>query len=506
MMSLKRILKLLAAFLTGQGVSLATQLLVPPLFLHRYASGMEMYGEWIALTAAVSYLGTLNYGIQNYANNQMAIHYNRGELDEAKAVQASALRLILIVVVSLAVLGGTILLMPVGGWLGLRHVSSAAASLTMYLMLLQLVVSMLFALLANSYMVIGQAHRGQTWQNAQRLAAVFAISGFVWVRASFPVLAATQLAAMVVFTLMVLVEIRIKAPVLLPSLRYGTTKQMLSVLKPSAYFGLLSVSGFLTWQGPVLIIEKILGPSAVAVFALSRTVFSMGRQLLAVASYSIGQDITHLVGKKNWPQLRRLYGLSEKVVLFLIPSSTVGTLLICPFLFTVWLHRRAIYQPEMCMLMAAVSAVIGIKEHKWQFQWSSNQHESLSKFNLMAYGVMLTVSALLLRRFGIDAFMYAWLATEITVAIYIVYLNSKLFPPELPISVSPLVRLAAVLAGSFALAAWPVWHSVNWSLTMVVADAVLVSLLLAVVSYFAFGLGEVKDVLMARFRRRAVQV
>ena len=36
-MSLKRILKLLAAFFTGQGVSIVTQLLVPPFFLHRYA-------------------------------------------------------------------------------------------------------------------------------------------------------------------------------------------------------------------------------------------------------------------------------------------------------------------------------------------------------------------------------------------------------------------------------------------------------------------------------------
>ena len=40
-MSLKRILKLLLAFLTGQGVSVITQLLVPPLFLHRYANGLR---------------------------------------------------------------------------------------------------------------------------------------------------------------------------------------------------------------------------------------------------------------------------------------------------------------------------------------------------------------------------------------------------------------------------------------------------------------------------------
>ena len=53
-MNLKRILKLLAAFITGQGVTVLTQLLVPPLFLHRYQHGIEIYGEWVALSAAVA--------------------------------------------------------------------------------------------------------------------------------------------------------------------------------------------------------------------------------------------------------------------------------------------------------------------------------------------------------------------------------------------------------------------------------------------------------------------
>ena len=48
-MSLRRILKMLAAFLTGQGVTVVTQLLVPPFFLHRYADGVAVYGEWVAL-------------------------------------------------------------------------------------------------------------------------------------------------------------------------------------------------------------------------------------------------------------------------------------------------------------------------------------------------------------------------------------------------------------------------------------------------------------------------
>ena len=60
-MSLGRISKLFAAQNATQVVSLLTQLLLPPIFLHSY--GVALYGEWLALSATVGYLSTINYGL-----------------------------------------------------------------------------------------------------------------------------------------------------------------------------------------------------------------------------------------------------------------------------------------------------------------------------------------------------------------------------------------------------------------------------------------------------------
>lgn len=501
-MSLKRILKLLAAFVTGQGVTVITQLLVPPFFLHRYTHGVELYGEWITLSAAVSYLNTLNYGIQSFANNQMTIHYNRGELEEAKAVQASALRLLLMAVTLPTIAGASVLLMPLASWLGLKYISSLAASTTVFLLILQMVTNWCFVLIASSYMAVGEAHRGTNWVNAQRLVAALALSFFLWHQASFPVLSLTLFLSMVLFTLLVIIDVRIRAPILLPAWRFGSWGRAFSMVRPTAWFVLLGFSGFLSMQGPVLLIQKLLGPASVAVFALTRMVFNMSRQILVVVTYSISQDITHLVGQRNWPQLRRLYELSEKIVLLLIPTATVGMLLLSPFLFTIWLHKRSLYAPGICMTMAGISAVMGIKEHKYQFQWSSNQHTSLSKFTLVAYTAMLAVSAVLLKPFGIEALLIVWGCTEIVQVIYILHLNARLFPAEVGISVAPVVRLTGVLAASLALAAWPCWHSVGWPLPTVVGVAVAITSMLAVAAYLVFDLGEVLEVFQARLRRR----
>jgi len=502
-MSLKGVLKMFAAFFMSQGVSVVNQLLVPPLFLGRYPHGVEMYGEWVALTAAVSYLATLNFGVLNYANNEMTLLYNRGEQDAAKVVQSSALRLILIMVLIATAIGAIFLFVPVAKWMGLRHVSSSVAGLTLFLMALQLVATWLFAFLSNSYQVTGELHRGTNWQNAQRLTAVLAMAALLWIRASFPVLALSQFAIMVLYAAIVLVELRVRAPILVPSLHYGNRHDLIAVLKPSAYYGLFAFSAFFCWQGPVLLIQKILGPAAVAVFALSRVVFNMARQLLIILTYSIGQETIHLIARRSWAQLRRMYDLSERVVLALVPVLTVGVLLACPAIFAVWLrHDRSLYVPSVCMLMAIISAVMGVREHKYAFQNLSNEHEGVARFSLIAYGGMIAVSAVTLKTWGVTAFLVCWLAAELAILVYVVAQNQKLFPAEFRPSLSPLPRVVIVLVLVFGAAWWPVQHDGGWPLGRVIVVAVGTGLALAFINFFTFGMKDVQDVFVSRFRRR----
>jgi O-antigen/teichoic acid export membrane protein len=392
--------------------------------------------------------------------------------------------------------------MPLSQWLGLKHIGSRAASMTVFLLILQLVINWCFTFIASSYMAVGEAHRGTNWVNAQRLAASLALAGFLWNRASFPVLALTQVASIVVFLILLAVDMRVRVPILLPAWRLGSWSRARAMAKPTGWFALLSVSGFLQWQGPVLLIQMILGSTSVAVFALTRMVFNMSRQIMVVVTVSISQEITHLVGQRNWPQLRRLYEVSEKVVLLLIPAMTMGTLLAMPFLFSIWLHKRSLYEPAICLTMAAISAVMGIKEHKYQFQWSSNEHSRLSRFSLIAYAAMLGLSVPLLKAFGVEGFLAIWMITEIAHVVYILHLNKQLFPKEMNISTAPVIRLGVVLAVCFALGAWPCWHDAGWPLSIIAGVAVMASAILALASYFLFDLRDVVGVLQSRLKRR----
>jgi O-antigen/teichoic acid export membrane protein len=499
-MNIRRIVQLLFTTLLGQGITIISQLLIPPFFLRFF--GLEVYGEWIALSASVDYLGTLNYGIQNYANNQTTILFNGGDVKGAKDVQASAFRLLLLLFVSFAVIGLVVFFIPVASLLKLKHENAHVASLALYLLILRVAFNMMFSLLANSYMVVGKLHRGNYFQSAQRLFMVLSMAVAIFMHASFPVLAGIQLGSLFLFFFLILIDVRRVAPILLPDLRYGSWKQVREIIKPSGHFGLIAMAGFLTWQGPVLIIQIVLGSAQVGIFQLVRTVFQMSRQILSIASNTISQDITLLVGKNDWRQLRRLYDLSERIVLFLIPIVSIGSLLMCPFLFTVWLHKRAYYDWKLCTMMAIISAVLGIKEHKTQFQSSSNKHEDLSIFILIGYSVMLLVSVATMKFLGLYGFLGTWLIWELIQTQFVLGLNDKMFPEEHRISTQPVVRLTVFMTIAFALSAYPAYREVNWGLAWTVVCAVLVTAAFGIGGYFVFEVDEVRSLLAARFKNR----
>src|SRR3954452_15827268 len=117
-MSFRRILKTGGSLMSAQGINVITQFLLPPIFLHRY--GVAGYGEWLTLTAAVGYLLALNFGLHTFTNNQGAICYNRGELEETRTLQGTAMLLIVSIMILAAILTSIVFLLPVNVWLGVK--------------------------------------------------------------------------------------------------------------------------------------------------------------------------------------------------------------------------------------------------------------------------------------------------------------------------------------------------------------------------------------------------
>ncbi|MGB6303201.1 MAG: hypothetical protein WBF45_05580 [Acidobacteriaceae bacterium] len=480
---LTRILKVMAALMTSNVVSLATKLLLPPIFLFKY--GTTLYGEWIALSGAVAYLSTLNFGIQTYVTQDLTVRYQRQELDRYHLQQSTSLRVLLGILGSAAVVCLVVFVLPVERWLRLT-ISHRDTSVTLYFLGLQILLGVLFSYFTGMFMVLSRAHTGVFWVNGLRLMMVFVTSAGAWMRFSFPLLAELQAAIYAIGTLVVLMHIRGVAPQIFPRIGLWDRSAVRAILGPSSHFGLISMSTLLSFEVPVLILQRETGPFVVVAFTVMRTIFSMCRQILNAPTQAMGAEITRLFGRQEWRELTDVYSYSERLIFSMIPTVNLGVLMISPVLLAIWLHKPALFAVFPYVMMAAVSMTLSAKEHKFQFQFSTNTHEKLARIMFFSYVALAIMSVAMVHWLGMLGFLYAWLAVELFQTIRIVGLNQELFAHTGEHHLRYLYRLVFLSAVGLVGSGMLLTHTYAASFKEQFAAAFGITCVLAIAGFFLF--------------------
>jgi O-antigen/teichoic acid export membrane protein len=494
-----RILKNLGAMITGRAVTIIQQVIVAPVFVSRYS--LAQFGEWGVLSGAVAAVGLLDFGVQTYMNQDLAVRYGREGTSNYHVHQSTALRLLLGLIFTGTILSLVVFALPLESMLKLdltRH----AAQLTAYLLAVQILLNILSGYVGGIFMVVRLAHRGAHWNNFQAMLTSLALLLCVSLHLPFPVLAGVQVLTMSITIVAMLIDFRRTAPQIFPTLRYWDGTAVKQMLHPSGYFGLLSLCLFLTYQAPLILLQRMVGPVAVASFIVMRTVFSMCRHVLAIFTHSMGAEITNLFAHDDWPALALLYDYSERFICFLIPIVNNAVLVGSPVIITVWLHKQSqLFSPYPYALAAAISMVISLKEHKYQFQLCTNTHEELARIMFASYVVMIIVSVGAVRALGVAGFLWTWLAVECVQMVWIVRLNAKLFSRHEPLESTYLRRLVAFGAATLLASVALLHRTVSLPLVWQTAIATLVALLLAGISWLLFHVTGIFRRVTAQFSR-----
>ena len=498
-MTLRRIAKLFAAQNTNQLVVMAQQLLLPPTFVRVF--GVSMFGQWQVLTAAISYLGTFNYGLQTYTNMQMTIHYNGGELKECKEVQSAGLRILIGAFLVVAMLLSVVFLIPINSWLRLT-IPENQAQWTLYLLGMQVMSNMVFGFFSGSYMVFGEAHRGQHYSSANQLLGTLTIVSLAVMRETFPIIAAGQVCVTLLFAIYLAIDVGRRCPDIRPSIRYWKPGSLSAVLKPSSQYMLLATSNMLSYQAPVILMQRFLGPTAVAIYTLTRTVYSMSRRVLYLVTNSLSQEITMVYGQKDWPKLHKLYALSERLVLLMTPPITFGCMLATPLIMQVWMHKGGLYQVGVCITLGLMVSVLSIKEHKYQFQFSSNQVSQIAWQTLAIYGLTNIVAIPFIIHFGVNGFLAVLLFSEVAQLFYLLRLNDRLFAGNMVLDHKPVYKMLAILAVCTVLIYWPMKHITAVPYALQGLIAIGVTLLIGAFCYWVFQVDEIRSLLWGKLASR----
>lgn len=493
---LTRILKVMAALLTSNVVNLVTKLVLPPIFLYRY--GTTLYGEWLALSGAVAYLSTLNFGIQTFVTQDLTVRYQRQELDRYHLQQSTSLRVLLGILGSAAVLCLVLFALPVRSWLRLT-IPQPVAALALYLLALQVLMGVLFGYFTGMYMVLSRAHTGVLWVNGQRLAMVLLTSMGAWLRWSFPALAAQQLGVYLGCSALMLLHLWRIAPEIFPRIDLWDRGAVRAILRPSGYFGLISASTFLSYEVPVLILQREIGPFVVVAFTVMRTIFSMCRQILNAPTQAMGAEITRLFGRQDWRELAALYAYSERLIFSLIPVVNLGVLVLSPVLLTMWLHKPNLFAVLPYVLMAAISMTLSAKEHKFQFQFSTNTHEQLARIMFFSYVALVALAIPMVRWRGMLGLLVVWLGVELFQLVRIIGLNQRLFAHTGEHRLKYVYRLAALSCVGLLGAGAALARTDALAYRAQFATSLAVSCAVGLAGYFLFDMGAILQKIYSRW-------
>jgi O-antigen/teichoic acid export membrane protein len=322
-------------------------LFLVPLYL-RYWSP-SLYGEYLALFAAVSYFASLDIGMQQAAINRLTQAHARCEFAEYRAVQHTALMFYLALAIGTTCLvAGLVHLLPISQWIGLKLTKPATARLVLVMLAAYFVWSMPMRLVAATYQTMGNLARSQWIANAQQILVVLLSAAVVLGGGGILAVASVQLLTVVLVAGFVLCEIRHRFPEFLP----GVMQARLSVLKelahPSMLFALLLVGNLIAYQGSTLLISATMGSIAVVVLSISKAIIDVIRQALYSITLALCPEFARMQALGQMENLRRTHRLIVAATGAITLALAADAWYEGPQIITLWTHGRV--EPDAMLL------------------------------------------------------------------------------------------------------------------------------------------------------------
>ena len=389
------------------------QVLIVPLLVVRW--GAVGYGEWIALTALATYLNYANVGIPSALRASMAIAY--GQKNRAAMVESFQTSALAIFGIALLLGCGFIAAAQVaptgafvkGGFLGEGQTRFVASMLG-----LQIVILIASGVLQAALAALGGYALTMMMDAVRQLiefAFLFVLVGALrfgptTVCLIYPVLAATYgvlLAGLLVR----------RAPWLFAWPWRPRAEVMRRLAQPMA--GVMAVSlGYygLSIQAPRLILLGVVGPAAVATYAVTMMMMRLTRLPIAVLAHAPSVEFSVAHGENDQLRARRLLMRTLRASLWLSLAAIPVVVLLGPPVVHVWTRGRVEASFVLVLLLSVCTALFSLSLPCQEALMSLGKLGKATGWLALGSGPMVALAYFLTRRFGLDGMGAAMVALD----------------------------------------------------------------------------------------------
>lgn len=395
----------------GQGLNIAGQLALVPILLHFW--GNQLYGEWLALSAIVTYLSTLDLGMQTYVVNRLNQCYSLNEMVEYTRVLHTGLLVNLVIpALGLTVALPVLSIAPLGSWLQLHETDDNTAARVAALLAIQVVYSIGYGVLIGIYRTINEYARGQMIMNFRFLMNVLLTVGVVYWGGRLRALAMAQLILLIVTSLIVFIDLRRRHSEIEVGVSRADWKLGVQFVLPSAMFFAIQIVGALQIQGSTLLVTSMFGTAVLVVFTSLRTLSNMIRQASATVQLALWPEFTSLEAQSAGQSLRTLHLLGSKIVMAISICATVFLVTVGDRLVTFWTRGKVQYDASLMIALL----VLACSQSHWFCSSilisASNRHKLVLRCTTIGGVSGFVLGYFLAHRFGVIGFVYGLAAAD----------------------------------------------------------------------------------------------
>ncbi|MBS1722249.1 MAG: glycosyltransferase [Armatimonadetes bacterium] len=371
---ISRIVRGVAANGFAQTISFVINFFSVPLFFRYW--GIDLYGEWVMLSAIPTYLTMSDLSFGTTAGSEMTQLVARGERLKALKVLQSAW--ILVTFASLAILVLMLAvshLVPLATLLKLSVISNREAVGILAVLLLGVCLAQQGGLIESVYRAAGFYAKGTFYMNLMRLfefvvgVAVIVCKGDPWLYA------VTLVVPKAICYTLFWIWYRKQVPWLFLGWSYADKETLKPLVSPALTFNAFNLGYAMNIQGMVILVGATFTPQAAALFSPMRTLTRVVLQGANAIASTIWQELSRAMGVGDRKLARWLHRSASQVGFWIVVPCLVLLYFVGPSLFRFWTGQDAFDYPLFgtLLLVTLLGSMWGIS---YVVPLSINKHQS----------------------------------------------------------------------------------------------------------------------------------
>lgn len=374
--TLRRLRKVFSLGILSNVLTLASNLLIPPLFIAQL--GTERYGAWLYLFTIPTSLAMFDLGVSAAFSTEVYKLQASGQREAAARAFKTGVK----------VIGGLMLtvLCAVGVILAVRHTSQGGAELhgTVALLCAYVLSGFMSELLSSSFKVAGLYHRYQLIGLLSRVAEIAALLALITTN-DFRLMAAAMLALRLA-TMLLSTALALR---LTPELARGSWQGLVPfrhLVVPSLMYAINPLTMFIALQVPLLVIAPAAGMASLVAYTTVRTLVRLPLQVSNQISMSLYTEFTRLHAAGQDDVAMSLYRKGLLMIGALFVACIAGGLLVGSTVYGWWLKQVPPHFHLIFLVLVCDAVFESCMRHRSSLSSATNQHARDTLFQLGVSG------------------------------------------------------------------------------------------------------------------------